>query len=83
MTLELPPGWTATPAEQPVDVRAVGRIADGALPGEAGAEHARRASSTSRAIATANGQTFDRGFQVIEYPHIRRYHIYDDGATRR
>ena len=31
-----------------------------------------------RAAVTANGQTFDRGFEVIEYPHIRRYHIYDD-----
>ena len=26
---------------------------------------------------------YDRGYEVIEYPHIRRYHIYDDGATRR
>ena len=25
----------------------------------------------------ADGETFDRGFQVIEYPHIRRQHIYD------
>ena len=65
------------------DVRAGGRIADGAVPGQAGADAPSRASITSSAIATANGQTFDRGFQVIEYPHIRRYHIYDDGATRR
>ena len=25
-----------------------------------------------RAVATSGGQTFDRGYQVIEYPHIRR-----------
>jgi hypothetical protein len=25
--------------------------------------------------------TFDRGFQVIEYPHIQRRHIYDTAAT--
>ena len=31
-----------------------------------------------RAIASSGGQTFDRGYQVIEYPHIRRQHIYDD-----
>jgi hypothetical protein len=30
-----------------------------------------------KAVATMNGQNFDRGFQVIEYPHIRRYHIFD------
>ena len=28
------------------------------------------------ATATLNGQAYDRGFQVIEYPHIRRQHIY-------
>jgi hypothetical protein len=33
------------------------------------------------AVATANGKKFDRGFQVIEYPHIRRYHIYDTAHT--
>jgi hypothetical protein len=30
-----------------------------------------------RAIVTSGGKTFDRGYQVIEYPHIRRQHIYD------
>jgi len=30
-----------------------------------------------KAIATVGEQSFDRGYQVIEYPHIRRYHIYD------
>ncbi len=34
-----------------------------------------------RAMATMNGQSFDRGYQVIEYPHIRRYHIYDAADT--
>jgi hypothetical protein len=26
---------------------------------------------------TSGGKKFDRGYQVIEYPHIRRQHIYD------
>lgn len=30
-----------------------------------------------RARVTASETTFDRGFQVIEYPHIRRQHIYE------
>ena len=34
-----------------------------------------------RAIATAAGVSFDRGYEVIEYPHIRRYHIYDAAET--
>src|SRR5205823_8229921 len=31
-----------------------------------------------RALVTAGAQTFDRGLQVIEYPHIRRQHFYDE-----
>ena len=30
-----------------------------------------------KAIVSADGKTYDRGYEVIEYPHIRRYHIYD------
>jgi LmbE family N-acetylglucosaminyl deacetylase len=78
--LELPPGWTASPAEQPVKlsrsdesqtVRFQVKPAPDTAPGE----------FQVRAVASANGKTFDRGFQVIEYPHIRRYHIYDTAHT--
>jgi hypothetical protein len=31
-----------------------------------------------RAAATVGGRDFTRGFQVIEYPHIRRYHIFQE-----
>src|SRR5206468_259386 len=31
-----------------------------------------------RAVVSSNGRTFDRGYQTIEYPHIRRQHIYHD-----
>src|SRR5207249_9144076 len=31
-----------------------------------------------RATVSSGGQTFDRGYQVIEYPHIRRQHLYHD-----
>src|SRR5207249_9139349 len=34
-----------------------------------------------RASASAGGTTFARGYQVIEYPHIRRYHIYEPAGT--
>src|SRR4029079_5795994 len=36
---------------------------------------------TIRAMATAAGATFERGYPVVEYPHIRRYHIYDAAHT--
>jgi hypothetical protein len=31
-----------------------------------------------RATVSSSTQTFDRGYQTIEYPHIRRQHIYHD-----
>jgi hypothetical protein len=74
--LEVPAGWTSTPAQQSVKfarsdesltVRFHVTPGLGTGPGE---YHV-------RAIATVGEQTFDRGYQVIEYPHIRRYHIYD------
>jgi len=80
VTLHLPENWTASPAEHAVDfsrpdeaqtVRFQVKPAPTAGPGE----------YTVKAVATANGQTFDRGFQVVEYPHIRRYHIYDTAHT--
>ena len=40
VTLNLPQGWTATPAQQSRDVRAAGRIADRPFPDQARAEHA-------------------------------------------
>jgi len=78
--LELPKGWVATPPQQAVKftrpdealtVRFVVKPAPGTDPGE----------YRVRAIATAAGTDFDRGYEVIEYPHIRRYHIYDAAET--
>jgi hypothetical protein len=77
--LELPQGWTASPAEHAVKLRSdesqtvrfLVKPAPNTAPGE----------FQVRAVASANGKTFDRGFQVIEYPHIRRYHIYDTAHT--
>ena len=78
--LEVPEGWTAMPPEQSVKlarqdlaqtVRFQVKPATNSAPGE----------FHVRAVATADGQSANRGFQVIEYPHIRRYHIYDDADT--
>ncbi len=78
--LELPEGWTAAPAQQDVKfersdesltVRFNVKPAPGTEPGE----------FHVKAIASVGEQTFDRGYQVVEYPHIRRYHIYDNAET--
>src|SRR5947207_338041 len=66
------PGRMAPPPEQmasferrdePRTLRFQVRPALGTAPGE----------FHVRAVATLNGVDFDRGYQVIEYPHIRRY----------
>jgi len=75
--LTLPAGWTATPLQYTVKVarqdeaqtlRFSVKPAPNTVPGE---YHA-------RALVSSGGQTFDRGYQTIEYPHIRRQHIYHD-----
>jgi LmbE family N-acetylglucosaminyl deacetylase len=78
--LDLPQGWTASPTDQTLTfarqdesltVRFQIKPAPNTTPGE----------FQVRAVASAGGQTFDRGYQVIEYPHIRRQHIYDEART--
>jgi hypothetical protein len=78
--LNLPQGWTSSPAEQTLTfarqdesltVRFQIKPAPNTPPGE----------FHVRAVTSAGGQTFDRGYQVIEYPHIRRQHIYDQAGT--
>jgi hypothetical protein len=81
VTLEVPPGWSVAPVDQKVEfsredesqtVRFQVRAASNAPIGE----------YPIRASATAAGQTFARGYQVIEYPHIRRQHIFDAARGR-
>ena len=78
--LEVPAGWTVTPPDQTVKferedesmtVRFLARPGPATAPGE----------YRIRAIASANGKSFTRGYQAIEYPHIRRYHIYAEADT--
>ncbi len=77
VTLELPQGWTATPTEQPVtftrtdESQTVRFLLKPSSSVGAGEFHV-------RAIVSSGGEAYHRGFQVIEYPHITRYHIYDE-----
>jgi hypothetical protein len=75
--LNVPAGWSVSPQQQAVtfvrqDESQTVRFtmkpaADAAL----GVYHV-------RAVVSSAGRTFDRGYQTIEYPHIRRQHIYHD-----
>jgi hypothetical protein len=75
--LNVPAGWSVSPQQQAVTfVRpdesqtlrfTVKPAADAAL----GVYHV-------RAVVSSAGRMFERGYQTIEYPHIRRQHIYRD-----
>jgi LmbE family N-acetylglucosaminyl deacetylase len=80
VTLELPNGWTATPGEHPVKFSRADESQTVRFQVKPGAS-TEPGEYQVRAIATTGGNKFDRGYQVIEYPHIRRYHIYEAAHT--
>ena len=63
------------------DVHAGGRIANGAVPGQPAAGATTGEYQDRRVTASIGGNAFDRGYQAIEYPHIRRQHIYQSADT--
>jgi LmbE family N-acetylglucosaminyl deacetylase len=75
--LELPNGWSATPGEQPVKFSR----SDESLTVRFQLKPASSVGAGEfhvKAVVSSGGRTYTRGFEVIEYPHIRRYHIYED-----
>ena len=80
VALDVPRGWTATPSSAHVrferaDETHTMRFA------LAPAGSVTSGQFSVRAIARTGDAAFERGFQVIEYPHIERRHIYDAAAT--
>ena len=80
VSLALPQGWTSVPVEQPLKLarpdesqtlRFMVKPPMGAKAGE----------YPVRALVKQDGATYDRGYQVIEYPHIHRQHIYEAATT--
>ena len=78
--LDLPPGWTSRPVQDVVKftredetqtVRFEVRPAATTAAGE----------YRVKAVVTSGGASFGRGYQVIEYPHIRRAHIYREAEV--
>ena len=74
VSLSLPAGWSATPATAPVTfaredaaetVRFTVKPAAGAKSGQ----------YDVKAVVRDGAESFDQGYQVIEYPHIRRQHL--------
>jgi LmbE family N-acetylglucosaminyl deacetylase len=79
--LELPGGWSASPAQQVVtftraDESRTVRFQITPAPNTATGEF------RVRAVAQSGAQIFDRGFDIIEYSHIRRQHVYATATAR-
>ena len=80
VTLDLPAGWQATPTSVSLEfsredeartVRFVVRPPGGVSQGE----------YRIGAAVSSDGETFNRGFQVVEYPHIGRRHLVHESDT--
>jgi LmbE family N-acetylglucosaminyl deacetylase len=80
VSLEVPQGWTSTPpqlglklarSDESQTLRFLVKPPIGTRAGE----------YRVRALVKQGDATFDRGYQVIEYPHIRRQHIYETAAA--
>jgi hypothetical protein len=75
--LDLPAGWTATPASVPIrftheDESLSARFVIAAPPGAKAGEYTLRAAVTSSATGS---QRFAEGYQEIEYPHVQRRQV--------
>ena len=80
-TLELPQGWKATPASQPIsfsreDETITVRFALNIPPTPNLAAAAKTMGSRfmAKAVVKEGGKTYDQGYEVIEYPHTTRRH---------
>jgi len=78
--LNLPAGWTSTPAQQTMtftreDESLTTKFVVRSTPATKSGEF------EVGAVATVGGQEFRRGFQAIEYPHTRRQHIFHEAAA--
>jgi len=83
VALQVPQGWRATPALQPVsfsreDESMTVRFALQPPPVTALAAAAMKPGGNQvavKATVTSGGQTFAQGYQVVEYPHTTRRHV--------
>ena len=80
VSLDVPEGWTSTPPQLGLKLarsdesQTLRFLVRPPLGTKAGEYHV-------RALVKQGDATFDRGYQVIEYPHIRRQHIYEAAST--
>jgi LmbE family N-acetylglucosaminyl deacetylase len=89
VALELPQGWRATPATQPVRFTREDESITVRFTLQPPAAAVLAAASMKpggnqfmvKAFVTSAGQTFGQGYQVVEYPHTTRRHVLMDPAV--
>lgn len=89
VALELPQGWRATPATQPVrfareDESITVRFTLQPPPAAALTAAAMKPGGNQfpvKATVTSAGRTFAQGYQVVEYPHTTRRHVLVEPAV--
>ena len=81
VTLALRDGWTATPAASPVRFTREDESQTVRFMIEPPADAA-PADYEVRARVSTGGGVFDRGYQVVDYPHIHRRHLVRPSTTR-
>jgi LmbE family N-acetylglucosaminyl deacetylase len=82
--LVLPQGWTATPSQQVLKFTRADESLTVRFQVRPAATTPTGEFHVKAVVESAGGganQMFDRGYEVIEYPHIRRQHFYDAADT--
>jgi len=82
VTLKLPSGWTVDPASAPVTFGREDEEATVRFSLSAPASAPAGESAVTATMTASDGTSSDRGYQVIEYPHIHRQHYVEVAATR-
>jgi LmbE family N-acetylglucosaminyl deacetylase len=79
--MEVPAGWRVEPASAPVRFSAPGEVREVRFTVTAPANAAAGDHPVSAVFVAADGRRFERGVQMIDYPHVRARPLYHDARS--
>jgi LmbE family N-acetylglucosaminyl deacetylase len=82
VALQVPGGWTVAPAAQPIAFSREDEQVTLTFTLQPPASVAPGESIVRAAVTGEHGVTSDLGYQVVEYPHVRRQHVVRPAAVR-
>lgn len=82
VTLRIPAGWQVEPAQQRVTFAREDEAATVRFTVRPPATLTSGESSITAVVTGADGVSSDLGYQVVEYPHVRRRHVVRPAAVR-